>query len=783
MAGPWDRFKTEPKTSETGPWSKYQGSAAEVPTLTQKADQLPPPPEDTFDVGKIPEAAAYGGLFGAFTPEIMKGAAKVSQFSPYTRAFSPMLEVAGEAAKGRRTAGAVGGAFSAGTGETAAQTAKAMGAGPVTQEALRFGTEILAPAGLIAAGRSLPITRGFVQDITEGGYKEATQRFADRLRGPAAREVRAAQEAVIGGLEREAAALRAQGKQQADQIIASAEAEAARLAPTNAQQATQIRQAARDRANNILGDIERRVAFKRAALSRTRGVIAEAERIPGGTRALIGEPKEATDVGSALRDRITEVQKDRLDAREAQVKADKASVLADVQAKQAAGKLVSDLPEYKQLLDFLATKSGIGKAGKQAPLAAERDPGTVNALQTLYNSLRPRRIETAEGTVEELPIGFDAIDTIRRRLGEAYRNPTAEGYGAIGQGYARDLYKQLSEILGKYSEPKRDLIANYETLSRDLDVFKTGAGQKATAVERFDPDRFKTYASELPANYFANRESVRDLVELTGGDKRFVEQQAASYVARQLEGVKTAQAASNWESANRDWLVEFPALQGSVNRYLESLGFAERRIPRTEAVAKALKTEIPKIPELAKKEAAGVVKEAEKQATALERPGAAAMAGARGQARTAEAAASAKAKLLSSLGKDPVKAFDELVRAGNTDRLRAAAPVIKGDPELQNQFLEGVRISISRLDPKNMADDYRRLIQPALLDTELIDAKQAKQIADQVRLVEMSVAPERRAMAITSAIRNAVTGTGGAATSRLMESLGLSFTQPFLGGQ
>ena len=276
---------------------------------------------------------------------------------------------------------------------------------------------------------------------------------------------------------------------------------------------------------------------------------------------------------------------------------------------------------------------------------------------------------------------------------------------------------------------------------------------------------------------------MRDLVELTGGDKRFVEQQAASYVARQLENVKTAQAASNWEAANRDWLVEFPALQGSVNRYLESLGFAERRIPRTEAVAKALKTEIPKIPELAKKEAAGVVKEAEKQATALERPGAAAMAGARGQARTAEAAASAKAKLLSSLGKDPVKAFDELVRAGNTDRLRAAAPVIKGDPELQNQFLEGVRISISRLDPKNMADDYRRLIQPALLDTELIDAKQAKQIADQVRLVEMSVAPERRAMAITSAIRNAVTGTGGAAASRLMESLGLSFTQPFLGGQ
>jgi hypothetical protein len=287
----------------------------------------------------------------------------------------------------------------------------------------------------------------------------------------------------------------------------------------------------------------------------------------------------------------------------------------------------------------------------------------------------------------------------------------------------------------------------------------------------------------LPANYFANRESVKDLIELTGGDRRFVEQQAASYVARQLEGVKTQQAASNWELANRDWLVEFPALQGSVNRYLESLGFAERRIPRTEAVAKALKTEIPKIPELAQKRAGQIVKGAEKEAAALERPGAALSAEARTAARETQAAASAKAKLLSSLGKDPAKAFDELVRAGNTDRLRAAAPVIKSDPEIQSQFLEGVRISLSRVNPQEMADTYRRLIQPALLDTKLIDAKQAKQIADQVRLVEMSVAPERRAMAITSAIRNAVTGTAGAASSRLMESLGLSFTQPFLGGQ
>ena len=762
---------------ETG--SRKPRFSGEVPTPSA---ELPPPPEDTFDVGKIPESTAYGAVAGAFTPEILKGAGKVAGVFPQTRAFAPMLEVAGEAARGRRTAGAIAGGFAAGTGETAAQTAKALGAGPVVQETARIGTEVLAPAGLIAAGRSLPITREFIKDITEGGYKDATQRFADRLRGPAAREARTAQETVIGALEKEAAALRAEGKSVADQIIANAESEATRLAPTNSQRAAEIRQAARNEANNILADIDRQIKFKRAALSRTRGVIAEAERVPGDTRALIGRPKEATDVGTTLRDRITQVQGDRLAKRETQIVADKQAVSNEVTTKQSAGEYVSDRPEYKQLLDFLKVKAGLGRQGIESPLQAERDPGTVNALKQVYEALQPRTVEV-DGVAKLLPPGFDAIDTVRRRLGEAFRNPTAEGYGAIGQGYARDLYKQLSTILGEYSPAKKQLITNYENLSRDLDVFKGGAGQRATAVERFDPDRFKTYASELPANYFANRESVKDLIELTGGDRRFVEQQAASYVARQLEGVKTQQAASNWELANRDWLVEFPALQGSVNRYLESLGFAERRIPRTEAVAKALKTEIPKIPELAQKRAGQIVKGAEKEAAALERPGAALSAEARTAARETQAAASAKAKLLSSLGKDPAKAFDELVRAGNTDRLRAAAPVIKSDPEIQSQFLEGVRISLSRVNPQEMADTYRRLIQPALLDTKLIDAKQAKQIADQVRLVEMSVAPERRAMAITSAIRNAVTGTAGAASSRLMESLGLSFTQPFLGGQ
>ena len=762
---------------------RFGGSPAEVPSPSTLDVELPPEPTNTFDVGKIPESAVYGGVAGFFSPEILKGSAKVAGMFPQTRAMAPMLEVAGEAAKGRRVSGALAGSFAGGVGETGAQSTKALGGGPVAQEAVRLATEVLVPSGIAAAGRNLPITREYLKDITEGGYKDATERFAQRLRGGASAQAREAQDQVIAALEREAAFLRAQGKAQADEILSNAEREAAMLAPTNAQQAAQIRQAARDRANNILGDIDRQIRFKRAALSRTRGVISEAERIPGGTRALIGEPMEATEVGTALRDRITQVQGGRIAAREAQIKADKEKVAQEVQAKQGAGNYVENMPQYKALLADLEERLGISRGGVSDPLKAERDQGVRAALQSVYDALKPRRVMLEDGRVIAKPTGFDAIDTVRRRLGEAYRNPTAEGYGAIGQGYSKNYYQALSEILGEYSDAKKQLIGNYETLSRDLDIFKTAAGKKATAVERFDPDTFKTYASELPANYFANRESVKDLIELTGGDRRFVEQQAASYVARQLEGITSPAAMANWERTNRDWLVEFPALQSSVNRYMQALGFSERRVGRTTEVAKALKADIPKIPQLARKEAADIVKQADKEAGALERGGAATLTGARQTAREVQAASSAKAKLLSSLGKDPVVAFDELIRGGNTDRLREAAPVIQSDQELRRQFLEGLRISISRINPADMEDKYLREIQPAMLNVGLLTERQAKQIADQVRLIELTVNPDRKLQALGAAIRNAVTGTAGAVTSRGMEALGLSFTEPFLGGE
>lgn len=764
---------------------------AEVPTAGKNLLETQAKPdaalEDrTFDVGQIPESAAFSAAAGALSPEILKYGGRAVSLYPPTRPLGTMMEVAGEAMRGRRGMAAVGGGLSGGSGEAVGQTLKVMGAPKPVQIGGQIATEALGPSILTSFGRGLPITREFLKDVEEGGMKAAGERYLSRMRGGAPATAREPAEKVIARLEQEATDIRTAGKNQADQIMANAEAQIAALQPGMQSQAAAIRQQARDQAAAALFAAQRKAEQQTAALRRIKqeSQFGVQTGVGEGTRRLIGEPREATDVGAALREKIVQEQGTRLDARRAQFKADEQTLRADVDAKQARGELLQNTPEYRDILTKLRKKLGIGEEGKMAPLEMETDPGVRASLKKVYDALQPnekgRGFVSEEGIAMPAQIGFDAIDTVRRRLGEAFKSEMSD-YGAIGQSYARDLYKDLSKAMGKYSEPKKKLIENYENLSRELDVFGTKRAQKATAVERFDDTRFQADAASLPTEYFKTRDSVRDLVALTGGDKKFVEQQAASYVARQLEGVRTPDAAATFERNNRDWLQEFPALEGSVKRYIDSLGFAATRERRLTGAAKALKTQIGELPTTAQREAKTIVSEAEKQAKALEGRVAGPRAEAARAGRTAQAEANAKARLLSSLGKDPANAFDDLIRRGNTERLRAAAPVIKSDPQVADDFVKGVQISLSRVDPARLADTYGRLVQPALLDTGLLNPQQARNLARQVQLVDLTVNPDRKLMEIGRIIKNAVVGEAGARGSRLTESLGLDLSGTVMG--
>lgn len=762
--------------------------ADEVPVPSQEPEKPKKETQDrTFDVGKIPESTAYGTVFGAVAPEILKYGGKALQVPPQTRPLGLGMEVAGEALRGRRAASAFTGGLEAGSGEAATQLAKVLGAPEYLQTTAGLVAGVGTPTVLGALGRNIPVTREMLREAERGGFAEAGQRFAERIRGAMPSALREPQERVVARLTEEANRIRAGGQQQADRIMAEAQARAAQLAPGSEAQAQSILDDARNRAGAALfaarQQADRAIQQARQAQSRGRAAAQEAEAAVPQARQAIGQPAEVSDIGQSLRDKIVEVQKDRLAARTAQINADKDAVRAEVNAKQSQGQLVEDLPEFKQLLDEIKTKAGLDL---NKPLQAERDPGTVSALMTLYNSLRKKQVEV-DGTARDLPTSFDAIDTIRRKLGEAFRNPLAEGYGAIGQNMAKDYYVRLSEILGKYSDAKKKLISNYEELSRELDIFKTAAGRKGTAVDRYDPTRFQTDPASLPAEYFSSRQSVRDLIDLTGGDRGLVEQQARAYVARQLQTAQDANQVRNFVDRNSDWLREFPQLQSQVNQFAETLAGTARRTGRLGELEKTLKTQIKTLPveaeKAGKKSAADIMKEAEAEAKRLRGPGAAIDQQARAQATQAQAQARREAAMLTQgMREDPVVFFDKLVESGYTPQFEAAARVIKSDPALMDDFVKGVQVSLSRVDPVMLPDKYTRLVEPALLRAGLISEQQAKQIADQVRLVGMTADPRALPIRTANLIKSAIVANLGMGGSRLMESLGLSFTQPFLGG-
>ena len=762
-----------------------QPSQAEVPPAVFGSGTEPVQTSSEVDIGKVPESAAYGFATGLVMPEILqKVVSPALQTFPYTRPLGAGAYVAGEALKGRRLASGVSGGVSGGAEESAMQLGKALGLPEPLQYGLAFTAGATTPSLAGALLRNNPITSQFLRDAEAGGFKQAGERFAARIREGMPSALREPQERVIARLSEEADRITQTGQQRANKIMSDAEAEISRLLPGAEAQAEQIRQRARDQAAATLFAARQQATNRAAEIrqieNRARQATQRFEgRVPQAREA-IGRPAEVSDIGQSLRDRIVQVQGQRIANRAAQVNADNAAVRAEVDAKQAKGELVENLPEYKALLDEIKAKAGIGI---KEPLKAERDPGTVSALTNLYNSLRTRQIEQ-NGAVVNLPTSFDAIDTIRRKLGEAFRNPQAEGYGAIGQNMAKDYYKRLSEILGKYSDAKKNLISNYEELSRELDIFK-GVGRKATAIDRYDPTRFQTDPASLPAEYFSSRQSVRDLIDLTGGDRGLVEQQARAYVARQLQTAQDANQVRNFVDRNNDWLREFPQLQTQVNQFADQLAQTTRVTGRISELQKGLGTELKALPQTltkAQKEAAQITKagEAEAKAALGAVPGMRTEAGK--TAREAQAQARREAGLLTST-QDPVVFFDKLVEEGFTPRFEAAARVIKTDPALMNDFVKGVQVSLSRVDPAQLPDKYTRLVQPALLRAGLITEQQAKQIADQVRLVGMTADPRTLPIRTANLIKNAIAANTGMLATRGMEALGLSFTEPFFGGQ
>jgi hypothetical protein len=320
-------------------------------------------------------------------------------------------------------------------------------------------------------------------------------------------------------------------------------------------------------------------------------------------------------------------------------------------------------------------------------------------------------------------------------LGDVAFGKEVEGYTAIGKNIAEQYYKKISEIQSKFAGESHDTLqSSYEMASRLIDKFKSKAGQKATAIDRFDPARFNTDPASLPRDYFSSKQSVKDLLELTGNDKAFVVKEASDYAARQLgtSSRQTVKAAKDWVDKNESWLNELPEVKAKVSAYVAGLERAER------------------IADKSKKAAAQLVPM--ERATIREGERALDAARAAGEKITKEAEQRVKTILGSQM---PNEEIENLMLSGSAARWAEVAPILARSEVGKASMEQAVRQVMSRVSPKSMGDVFRDNVRQRLEFTNTIPASKLDQMqADLDYISNLTVSPEQRMSLLQRFTRN-----------------------------
>lgn len=485
--------------------------------------------EPLLDIGG---AAVVGGGIGAAGKEILTGAGNVVGALPYpvARTVGGALKSAGQlAGAAGRGAGAATGAVAGGVGETAGQVADMTFP---DNRAVQEGTRFL-------AGGIGPETAKLVPwALRKIGSPVATAAevidFIARSTGNKP-NVSAAQKAYI---EEQIAALRGGPKdnQPLENVGSIMGAEGKRLMDTADQ----------------------------------RLIAAQAQA--AGARST--PSAEMADIGGSLRDTIAKRNEAALTARSEQYTKTETARDALVAAREGqSGGSINKLPEYESIVNGLKAELSPGK----------RSQDVQKSIQKVLGEL-----ENPEKDVfgQPKPISFQAIDDVRRKLGELFKGKPAEGYEALNDARGKELYKQLTDLQKKFAGgdtgPHARLLEDYHAQSDALAQFRSKLGKKATALDQYQEGTFATDASALPSAYFKTRASVQALKDLTGNPTQ-VNHAALEFANRELAG-KDAAGVRKWLSSNSEWLAETGPTRTLIDRYATKLEGAERSVSNAEDI-------------------------------------------------------------------------------------------------------------------------------------------------------------------------------------------------------
>lgn len=699
------------------------------------------------------EAVTGGTLLGAATPELTMAAGKGLTMipSPYTKAAGYGVEAAGRMMRGERGLAAAAGAIGGGGGDVAGQLVEARGGTPIAvtmaemaggviapqlaktiTNAVQYGARKLLGTDPISAIKTVADDLGLNEKTLSPSVREFIKKQIDALRGGAPSS--SAQEGIYGALKTGAA-----------DITKQAEARAA-MRKTEAEMAQR--------------NAESQAEKMRLAGKKTQEIGAQTTQEARAARANIGTEREASDIGTKLRDKIVSLFGDVAGKRSAEYKAQKAVRDAVVAEKEAAGDLVKNMPEYKSLLDNLRDKLLIGAKAQEQKTAPVTERGVLQAYQNIYDAVSARRVQVgvnAEGNpvYKTFPTSFDALDDVRRRLGDVAFGKEVEGYSAIGSDIAKTYYGKISELQSKFAGDAHDTLqTNYEMASRLVDKYKSKAGKKATAYDRFDPTRFNTDPASLPNTYFSSKQSVADLVELSGGDKPFVLKEASDFAARQLKD-KNLTGAKSWVNSNSDWLEALPEVKSKVDAYIKTLERAERVSGKTAKAAQILGAREPTVLRAGEKAVAA----GEKEAGVI----------------TAEA----QKRVDKIFGdRNPAARVREIILGGKPSEWNEVGPILAQDPQGKALVADAVRQIMADRASSGLVSSvrtFREDVAPSLRQAGLMSDSQLASLEAQLQSIANSAVGEPAKLTmLQNAIKNAIIGVAAPVVGKPVVSGGKS---------
>ena len=760
---------------------------------------------------KVGEETLTGGVFGAVAPELMQatgGAIRQTAgrlpgvLGRAGTVGGAALEAGGKAMERSRPASFAAGTISGAGGETAgqvyeskygpglgAETARLLGAviTPVPFDYLgtQTGRLIGTLAGRFMPGMATAKTVGQLlqeqnirpQSITAEQRAFIEKKIAD-IRG-GQRSIDAEKE-IIDMLKVGAGKITQQAAMTADQLESAAKIQSQAILSNAQQTAQRIRDSARElnpaqrqisdadaqavlqRGQQEAAQIEKQfrdqIAEMRTKVGRLTTRAAEGTQEARKSLASVGAPQTPTQTGQSIRNAVTPIFENLKKVRSDNAEKFKGEAFGDALNKERAGQRIENTKSFTDAKNFIDNAIKNPETGLRNVSISEVE----SQLQKVRRAIDP--VKEVDGVSTAQPVSFEGLENLRRFLRDRAYGLPAEGFDAIGQKQAGQLADAVEKIQREFSPKIGKFLEQYKADSEPLNKFKTKLGEALVGKEEFDMARFATDPAELANKVFKSETSVKDLMQLIGGDARSAEQFARGVVANKLQDASSKDI-QKFVTSNADWLNQFPQLRQQLELAATTIGRSERFGGARTSLANTLRTGATKLADVIPSKTGAVLTKAEQEAQSgvikraeTEAAGVTKTAGDEAKKVLAEAKKRADTILAGTTDADRTR---QIILGTDDAAWKETSQIILSNPGGKEKLADAVNQIISdkaTSSLKGAIDDWKYIGQ-RLIDNGLMDSKRVAETA--AKLQEIFVAPvdlRRKTTMAERLVRNALVG-------------------------